>query len=377
MKIAIIYHQFPHYRAPVLRELVLRGENEYKFYASAEDFDGVKAFRGDSIVAISPLKVLRTNRGFKFVKYLGLARDESIDAFVIIGNPNIIATWVIGILARLRGKKVLYWAHGWLSPESNPKKLIRKVYYSISNMLLVYGERSKLIGESGGYPPDRIRVIYNSLDYCASSRVLLGIESSKCNRMSDQLFGDCSRPLLICTARLTELCRFDLLISAAYLLGQRGIPVNVLLVGEGPARHDLEAQAQRLLVDVHFYGACYDEAVIGRLIYEADATVSPGKIGLTAIHSLTYGTPAFTHADLDHQMPEVEAITPGLTGDFFTRDSPEDLARCLEAWFERKVDRGEIRRNCRSMISARWNPAVQRELIENALDAVFQNGRSQ
>jgi glycosyltransferase involved in cell wall biosynthesis len=360
IKVAVIYHQFPHYRAPVLRSLSKSNRYEYIFWASVEDFSGIKAFKGDSTVSVNPLNTQLTKRGFRVNGYSAILKDRSIDAFLILGNPNILATWLIACFGRLTGKKVLFWAHGWLRQESSFKMLLRNSYFRLSHFLLVYGERSKSIGVTSGYPSERIHVIYNSLDF------------ERAEDIFGNMFPEPQRPLLICTARLTDQCRFDILIAAAETLKQRGKPVNILLVGEGPARNSLERLASKLEVDVYFYGACYDEITLGRLIYDADATVSPGKIGLTAIHSLTYGTPAFTHGDMDRQMPEVEAITPGISGDFFSYGDSNDLADTLQRWFDTGRDRAEIRRCCHSVIAQKWNPTNQRILIEKALDACFE-----
>lgn len=51
-------------------------------------------------------------------------------------------------------------------------------------------------------------------------------------------------------------------------------------------------------------------------IYNADLCVSPGNVGLTAMHSLVFGCPVITHNCFEWQMPEFEAIQPGITGDF-------------------------------------------------------------
>jgi glycosyltransferase involved in cell wall biosynthesis len=40
-----------------------------------------------------------------------------------------------------------------------------------------------------------------------------------------------------------------------------------------------------------FYGESYNERELAPLIALADVCVSPGNVGLTAIHALTYGTP--------------------------------------------------------------------------------------
>ena len=62
----------------------------------------------------------------------------------------------------------------------------------------------------------------------------------------------------------------------------------------------------------------YDENEIGDLIYNADLCVSPGNVGLTAIHTLTYGTPVLSHANFPNQMPEFEAIDKDFTSFLFS-----------------------------------------------------------
>src|SRR5436309_723071 len=80
-------------------------------------------------------------------------------------------------------------------------------------------------------------------------------------------------PILICTARLTKACRFDMLLNAQRLLLAQGHPVNVVLVGDGPERAALQDAAKDLGRAVRFYGECYDEPTLARLIMAADITV--------------------------------------------------------------------------------------------------------
>jgi hypothetical protein len=94
-------------------------------------------------------------------------------------------------------------------------------------------------------------------------------------------------------------------------------------------------------------------------------TVSPGKVGLTAMHSMAYGTPVISHNTFDHQMPEVEAIVPGVTGDYFAEGSSEDLARVIAKWFDTHPTKPE--RECIDRIEAEFTPAFQRQVIEGAL----------
>ena len=103
------------------------------------------------------------------------------------------------------------------------------------------------------------------------------------------------------------------------------------------------------------------------MIYDADLTVSPGKIGLTAMHSLMYGTPVVTHGDLDAQMPEVEAIEEGRTGAFFRRGDARDLAATIAGWLDAGLPRAQVRQAARAAIKAKWTPQGQARIIEEAL----------
>lgn len=371
-RIGVVYHFFPHYRLPVMR--ALDRSEAYSF-----DFIGQNA-SDDGIVPIDPGKVSRfvdgpyTRWGRVYLQPAAIkaALSGNYEALIMLANPNFLTTWLAAALARLTGKKVLFWTHGWLRPEGRIKTLLRNTFLGLAHKVLVYGERARRLGALSGFPASRIAAIYNSLDADAAAAIFARLEQgSDDGHQPKDLFTHPQRPLVICTARLIAACRFDLLLEAAAQLRQGGTPVNILLIGDGPERQALEETAGELGLDVHFYGACYDEQVLGALIYHADITVSPGKIGLTAMHSLTYGTPVITHGDLDRQMPEVEAIEAGVTGALFRRDDVDDLAATIAAWLDTARDRAKVRRACRTTIETVWNPSNQARLIEAALDEVL------
>lgn len=368
-RVNVIYHHFPHYRAPIIRELTKNGAHDYRFWGSHDDIEGIKCFKGDDLVHINTLGFKRRNRLWILHGYFRPLFDKSAKALIVLGNPNMPATIVIAVLGRLTGKKVIFWAHGWLKRHPARVARLRNLYFGLADCVLVYGERAARIAYDEGFTKDKVRPIYNSLDYDRAQLSLAKVEATTEPSLRPQeLFAEPDRPLLICTARITILCQFDILFYAARQLADRGRPVNILLVGDGPERQPLEVLASQLGTSVHFYGACYDEDEIAKFIYWSDITVSPGKIGLTAMHSLTYGTPVITHGDLDAQMPEVEAIEPGVSGTFFERNNAADLVRAIAEWLDRDVDRGVTRTACQAIIADKWNPTNQRILIDQAID---------
>jgi hypothetical protein len=126
-------------------------------------------------------------------------------------------------------------------------------------------------------------------------------------------------------------------------------------------------QAKRLGVRVHFEGACYDEARLGALIMSSNVTVSPGKTGLTAVHSIGYGIPVVSHDDPDDQGPEYEAIIPGRTGSLYRRGDVASLAEAIKPWLAGAVTDPKVREACIAFVDRFWNPAYQRRAIERAV----------
>jgi glycosyltransferase involved in cell wall biosynthesis len=368
IRVAIVCHIWSHYREAVGRALSNSDEIDYHIFASGESLDGVE----HAAVQLWP------NFHRSPYRYLGkalwqydavrLALSNDFDALILLGDPNFISTWFAAGIARVRGLPCFYWTHGWLRDEHGLRRLVKGVFYKLATGLLLYSERGRDLGIASGYPADRMWVIYNSLDADRSREVVKAIEAGTSSSPKPQsLFEDSSRPILICTGRLTAKVKLDLLFEAAALLQSQRLPLNILLVGDGPERNRLEHKAKELCLNVHFFGPCYDEETVGSLIYHADLTVAPGKLGLTGMHTLMYGTPAITHGDFDNQMPEVEALVEGVTGAFFLRDDAVSLAQVIRNWLETNTDRDKVRRASMEEIDMKWTPEKQARFIEQAI----------
>ena len=61
--------------------------------------------------------------------------------------------------------------------------------------------------------------------------------------------------------RLNSVKRLDLLLRAASKLEQDGLPVTVLLVGDGPERHRLNMLAKELRLDLRVFALYTAEAL--------------------------------------------------------------------------------------------------------------------
>src|SRR5581483_8267639 len=233
--------------------------------------------------------------------------------------------------------------------------------------LLLYGDRAKSIGVHCGFPAERLYVMYNSLDFEFQQRCAAEIPPHESAALRRALFGSHVTPIVIGTARLTEKKRFDLLIRALGMINRRSRRVDLLLVGDGPARSALQTLARSEGVNVAFAGACYDEPQLARYFACACVTASPGEVGLTCMHSLGYGVPVITHNDPGRQMPEFEAIVPGITGDLVEPDNVVDLAAKLDRWTQHPEVSEAVRKACLARIGSRYHARFQARAIELAL----------
>jgi hypothetical protein len=94
--------------------------------------------------------------------------------------------------------------------------------------------------------------------------------------------------------------------------------------------------------------------------------VSPGEIGLTAIHALTYGIPIVTHDKFGKQGPEFEVIKPDITGDFFKFGDFESLTNITLKWLFEK-DKDLNKKDCHAIIDNYYNPYVQKKIFDSVV----------
>lgn len=367
-KTAIVYHFFAHYRTAVMQSLLRDEEHDYFLVGDRVDPDGsVKeaSLPRERFVFAPCIKLSRSLLWQKGVVRLAFRRD--LEAVIFLGNVHFLSTWAAAIIARLGGKRVLFWTHGWIRRERGFKALIRTRFYKLAHGLLLYGNRAKQIGVEEGFPPTALYVINNSLDYEVQKTARSLVSFQRIQHVRTLLFGDPHIPVLICTSRLTKQRGLALLLDAMAQTQASGLMVSLVLVGEGPERERLERQAKELHLSVHFHGPCYDEHTLAELIMSANVTVAPGQVGLTAIHSLAYGTPVITHDNPEDQMPEWEAIIPGETGDYFKCGDVQDLARVLVRWATLPWPDERIRQRCVDVIARFYNPQFQIRGINRAV----------
>jgi len=368
MKLCLIYNYAQHYRAGIFKLISEVYDCDFYFGDSMADVQKLdySLLQGD----VKETHTYRLFGGWYWQFGIVPLLNKSYTDYILLGETRSLSTWLFSILARLfyRRKRVFFWTHGWYGKESRIESFVKKLYFKLPNGgVFLYGNYARELMIKKGFRKDKLFTIHNSLDYEKQIHVRDTLRFSDIYNTHFHNFGY----NLIFIGRLTAVKKLDMIIKSLKICREGGFDINCTIVGEGTESLKLRDLVERMGLDdrVWFYGPCYDEEKIGELIFNADVCVSPGNVGLTAMHSLVFGTPVITHNKYSLQMPEFEAIIEGKTGSFFTYDDIDSLACTIQKWLiEKGEDRDIIRQNCFNEIDKNWTPKFQIDVFSKILN---------
>ena len=365
MKICCVFNYNPLYRFPI-------------YSAMGDTFD-CDFFFGDSV--FEPLKQFDPTSLKGFVKYIKARKiflgyiwhsgirnifSTKYDVFIIGGSQTYVINWLVMIYAKIFRKKILYWTHGFKKQVNLKKISVTKLYHSMIDQYLVYNEYNTRYMVRGGISQKKINFINNSLDTEKQTQIYKTLSPSNIYR---EYFKN-DNPTILYIGRIQRVKKTEQILEAMSLLKSKGIYLNLVVIGSNVDDDifDKKLMEYKLEECVWMYGPCFEEKKNAELIYNAKVCVSPGNVGLTCIHVLSYGTPVVTNNNLSMQMPEFEAIVEGKTGSFFQENDIEDLAKHIQHWISLSdKQRMECRSIARKTIEEKWSVNYQIEILKKLL----------
>ncbi|MFH6604957.1 glycosyltransferase [Maribacter algicola] len=304
--------------------------------------------------------------GFIWQKGIWKLAFKPYKHYILSSSSGYLANWILALFAIIQGKKVYSWTHGIKGNNTRVRMFMEKNFYKLCHKVFLYGNQGKENMIQAGFSPDKLVLVYNSLDY---EKQLAVRQTLKPSQIFMDHFGN-DLPVILYIGRIQKSKKVDLLIEALKNSNAQKKFYNLVIVGKDVENNDIPKLVEKygLNSQVWFYGPCYDEEEIGPLLYNSDACVSPGLIGLTAIHSLTYGTPVITSNDFISHGPEFEAIEEGVTGSFFEEGNVENLCLKLSEWTNlSQKEREKSRLNAYRIIEEKYNAASQIKTIKETL----------
>ena len=368
----------PLYSRSLWYELASSENVNYFFYSSRVGFSGIKTIDINESGFVNENGKLNwfflnnifvKNILFYQTGIISKCLRTNYDAYILYGEMHSLSNWIAALICKARNKPLLYWGHGIYGNEKYFKKTNRLLYYKIADYHLVYGNRSRNLMIESGFDPGKIYTVYNSLDYSAHKRLYAEKSMPELDNLRLKLFSKNSYlPVIIFIGRLIKEKKISYLLEAISLSKKKGNDYNCLIVGSGTEMESLKQLSISLGVSnsVCFYGASYDESINSKLIMLAECCVSPGNVGLTAIHSLSLGTPVITHGNMSNQGPEAEAVIEGETGLLFEENNVISLSEAIDDLImnKRKLS---MEKNCIAQVDNFWNPIKQAAIFDEAV----------
>jgi glycosyltransferase involved in cell wall biosynthesis len=334
MKVRIVQPVVPRYREPLFRRLASRSGLELEVWAD-ERGQGSLAAAPDSGAYRRVHTPCRTVGPLVWQPSLMHAVDGTSDVVVAQWNARLVHLWPAIRKAHRRGVGIVLWGHGIGKRESAWRRAIRERYGRAADAVILYtpGVAHDLV--ASGFDPQSVFVAPNSLDLEPIDRAIESCDDARISAILAECGGRPGR-VVVFLSRLEPDKRVNLLIEAFRRASERQPDLRLAILGDGPARRDLERQAAScgLEARIHFEGAVYDEDRIAPWMRSALCMAYPGPIGLSLMHAFAYGVPVLTHRDRQGHNPEIEALIDGINGLLVRRDDPAALADAIVALAE-------------------------------------------
>lgn len=368
-KVLYFTNVFPSYRKELWKALISLEKIKFNIYFSQKEFQGIGASSIDLFFTNSEKEKLHSIKNINLFGHLIWQRgvlwkliSEKYDSVIFLGDMKLISNWLGIFICKIKGKKTGLWTHGIYGNEKSLKKRLRLLFLSLADNIFLYENRAREILIRHKFPINKLHVVYNSINLREQSKIYKAHVFEK-KSPNEKYYN------LVYFGRLTKVKKIDLAINAVIQLHKTDKKYKLRIVGNGSQeiylkKLVLDANAQKFIT---FENAKYSENEIGQMFMESDLLISPGNVGLNAVHAMTYGTPVLTHGNFNNQMPESQIIVEGFNGLLHREDDLNSIQEKLIQWFSSSLkpwDREKIRNN----LIKYYDPIAQAKIFELVLN---------
>jgi glycosyltransferase involved in cell wall biosynthesis len=270
---------------------------------------------------------------------------SDIDALIVEqANRLLINHYLILRRTLHTGPRLAYWGHGEnLQAESSnsaSERLKRRLLCQV-DWWFAYTVLSAEIAAKAGFKRERITTVQNTIDL----REFL--------EAKETLTGDATVSLKaglgIKTTNVCLYCggiypdkRIPFLLEACSKIKLRVPDFEMIIVGDGPDRHLVEAAAE-IRPWLHYVGPKHGADRVPYFVV-SKALLMPGLVGLAVVDSFAAATPLFTTAIHKHS-PEIAYLVNGVNG-VITPDSADAYATAVAEYLRSESLQTRLQRGC-------------------------------
>lgn len=299
-KILIFQRVLTSYRLELLKELCSKFDQVSIVTSQGEDRGTLKKVRYNEMVLPRNLSI----HEFKAIKigYTGESRSTSLflypqaiklirryDVLLLEGTTNIINNSYIIPIARLLGKKVVWWDSGYSEEVRTTRRKVMD--FLLYPFVWLTTDQMSYSSKGKQYLRDHMgaRNVFLNLNTINTS-YFKNIQDEINHSIDNHIF-DASRIKLLYVGVVEQRKKVEELIQVVINLNKVSIDRNydLRIIGGGNQLEELkEAYSSKEIV---FYGPIYDKFKLKKHYFDCDLFVLPGDGGLGILQSLLYGLP--------------------------------------------------------------------------------------
>lgn len=266
--------------------------------------------------------------------------------------------WLKGAMAGLQSRipLIIYTAHGLVDVEPWHHKYFERAGALLTHRVVAVSDHLRNVLVDRGVPAGKISVIINGID----AAVFRPRQTTGALR---RRLGIGETPLVVGTvARLESVKNQAMLIRAIALARNAGCDCEVVLVGDGPLRRNLEQQAESLGIadKTHFWGF---EADVARIYPEFDVFALTSVVEGTSI-SLLEAMASGLCSIATAVGGNIDVLDHGACGELVPLNRPDDLAHVISRLAAEPDRCRTLGHNARARVKARFSEAAMVEHYE-------------
>ena len=359
-RVGIIQRVLPHYRLPFFNLLSKTLPGTWQLISGDPSPHETLRSRPDMLANIMHAEACNRhifNGKFYICWQAGLIpwlKAFKPDILVVEANPRLISNYIAILWAKIHKRKIIGWGLGTLPSKLPPltesiRKAVHRAYYGRFDAMIGYSSKAQGDYIRSGVEPTRVFIAYNAVDTTASEPFLNRIKNQPglMSQWKSRYGLDKDKVTVLSVGRLERRKRIDRLIHACIPLRKQ---VQLLIVGDGPARAELEDEAHKSKVHSIFTGACYGED-LSYCFATGDIFVMPGLGGLATQQAMSYGKPVIAgKAD----GTEKDLVKDSING-YLIEPSTEELSKAIQRLAEDAVLRAQMSLESLSIIKKSVN----------------------
>ncbi|NKB21210.1 MAG: glycosyltransferase [Alphaproteobacteria bacterium] len=316
-KVVILQEHIPHYRIAVWNNLNAElAKVGHQLEVVAGNAPSTAKFVDGMDQLECGVRVKNYWLGNSFYWQPVLSRVMSADLLVVQQELKILVSYA-AIISRFliaKPKRLAVWGHGRNYQELSEgpfRRVVRNWMVRRCDHCFGYTDSSRDALIERGVPPNRITVIYNSINTEAISEARIR-STPQFRRTTRRRLGISEGAFVaVFCSRLHRQKKIPFLIESVLAAKEKLPNLEVLIIGSGEMEADLKKMAVGLDW-VHLVGEQYDSDLADYLI-ASDVFLMPAHLGLSIIDAFSAGLPIIV-GDFRNHSPEIDYLENNVNG---------------------------------------------------------------